>query len=52
MKARIENSDDGMWLIIGDAEISYGSAWSITPEEVEPIMLACQKYMNENQKDQ
>ena len=51
MKARIEKTKDGMWLLIDDAVAGDGLAWAIREDEVEPIRNACNEYLERESQE-
>lgn len=47
MKAEIIKVDEGLLMIVDGNE---DTAWAITEEEVFPILMACQKYLEAGNK--
>ena len=49
MNVRIEPDKKGLWIIIDKTDDCKGLAWAVLPEEIEPIMNACKKYLEEHE---
>ena len=49
MNVHIEPDKKGLWIIIDKTDDCKGLAWAVLPEEIEPIMNACKKYLEEHE---